>query len=142
MLKFYHDAALTQEVTADNPINPSMDALGAVVPYVDKQVWLGATTASRRYRALSNPGVDQVTVNVVDSVSGSGETTTLIKLASTQAGLAGAVAGASLNVGTQILSGSANAVVVWIRYDDQTGVVGNYTDVYPETNDLVEEATA
>jgi hypothetical protein len=141
MLKFYHDAALTQEVTALNPINPSMDALGTIVPYVDKQVWLGSTTADMRYRALSNPGVDQIIVDVVDSGSGTGEPDTAIKLSLTSGGLAGAVAGASLNVGTQILSGVANAVSVWIRYDDQTGVVGNYTDVYPETNDLHEEST-
>lgn len=139
-LKFYHDSGLTSEVTVANPITASQDVAGTIGP-VQKQVWVGSTTASRKFRANSNPGVDQIALSIVDAAAGSGEPATMMKLATTQAGLAGAVAGASLNLGTQILSGVANAISFWLEIDDQTAAVGNYTDVTPQTNILLEEST-
>jgi len=62
-----------------------------------------------------------------------------IKLATTQAGLAGATAGAPLSLSTQILSGSANATSVWVRLDDATATVGTETELTLTTNSVVED---
>jgi len=63
---------------------------------------------------------------------------TEVKLASTQGGLSSATPGASLNVGTQILSGTLNAVSVWLEVDDSTAVVATATELQLQTNDLTE----
>jgi hypothetical protein len=139
MLSFYHDDPLSEEVTADNPINPSMDTLGVTIPYVDKEIKLGTPDETKRYRAASDPGVDQIMVAVRDDSVGSGLAATSIKLALTQGGLAAAVAGESLAVGTQILGGVDNAVTVWVRYLNVSAAVNNYLDVYPETDDVIED---
>lgn len=62
---------------------------------------------------------------------------TEIKLAGTQGGLAGATAGASFNLGTQIDSGSS--VPVWMRIDDATGEQSSaLTDLYLEIAETAE----
>ena len=136
--KFYHDSSLTQEITSGNPITATQDTVNSLDP-VDKQIWYGSTSSSRKARANSNPGVDQIAVSIADSAGGSGEPTTAIKLASTQGGLATATAGASLNIGTQVNSGTANAVTFWARIDDQTATLGSYTDLSLTHNDIAEE---
>ena len=57
--------------------------------------------------------------------------TTEIKLALSSIGLDSAVAGAALNLGTQILSGSANAVPVYFRFTNTVVTVSDDTG-YPE----------
>ncbi len=59
------------------------------------------------------------------------------KLATTSGGLAGATAGASLNLGTQIDSGSS--VNVWVRLDDATAAQSAaLTDLYLEISATAE----
>jgi hypothetical protein len=48
-----------------------------------------------------------------------------IKLASTQSGLASAVAGASINLGTSITSGTANVKTIWVRVTNAVTVPSN-----------------
>ena len=96
---------------------------------MDVQIWFGSATASRKARASSNPGVDQIAVTIADSATGSGEPASAVKLATSQGGLDSATAGASLNIGTQVLSGSGNAVSFWVRIDDATLATGAYTDL-------------
>lgn len=132
---FYLDSTLTQKVTALNPLAAAQDALGTLPP-VDRQVWLGSTDTGLKARANSNPGVDMITVSVVDTASGSGEPATAVKLATSQGGLAGATPGASLTLGVQVNSGSANAVSFWVRLDDAVAVVGSYTDLKLQANQL------
>jgi hypothetical protein len=61
------------------------------------------------------------------------------KLATTQSGLTAATPGAALTLGTQILSGSANAADVWVRLDDATATVGTETELTLTTNSVVED---
>jgi len=136
--KFYHDSALTQEINSGNPITATQDTTNTLGP-VDKQMWFGSVTADVKARANSSPGVDQISVSIADANAGTGEPTTAIKLASAQSGLTGATAGAALNIGTQVLSGSANAVTLWCRIDDATAVAGSYTDLSLITNNLDED---
>jgi hypothetical protein len=137
--KFYHDAALTQEVTALNPIAATQDTANSLGP-VDVQLWFGSVTASVKVQATSDPGVDQISITPTDSAGGSGEPATALKLATSQAGLTGATAGAALSAGVTINSGTSNAFAFWVRIDDATAAVGAYTDLSLDTNDLTESA--
>lgn len=137
-LKFYHDAALTQEVTALAPALAQQDVANSLPP-VQKQLWLGSTATGFTFKAQSNPGVDNITVSPTDADGATGQTTAAIKLASSQAGLASAVAGAALALVPTITSGVANAVTFWVEINDQTGVAGSYTDLSLTTNALFED---
>lgn len=66
---------------------------------------------------------------------------TEVKLATSQAGLAAATPGASLNIGTEVLGGSGNAEDVWIRLDDATAAIAtpDPTDLYLQTNSVDED---
>ena len=125
---FFHDSALTSAVNSGNPITALQDTINSLAP-VDVQIWFGSATASRKARASSNPGVDQIAVTIADSATGSGEPASAVKLATSQGGLDSATAGASLNIGTQVLSGSGNAMSFWVRIDDATLATGAYTDL-------------
>jgi len=57
--------------------------------------------------------------------------TTEIKLSLTEVGLPGAIAGTALSLGSQILSGVANAVPVWIRFTNSVVTVSDDTG-FPE----------
>jgi hypothetical protein len=183
--KFYADAGLTTVVSARTIAH---FVTGANDPQ-DFVFYYGSTEASSKVGAESNPGVDQITVNItnatpvwsasaakvvndrvrttakngyrykVQSITGGGLTgasqptwptpigatvvdnqvtwinegkvheSTEIKLALSNAGLATAIAGASLALGTVINSGSANAIAVHMRIDDATAVVGSASEL-------------
>ena len=133
-LKVYADAALAN-VLSKLAVNQKQD--GSTGP-VDTVVYLGSTATSKKFQAASNPGTDQITLSVADSDPSNGHETTEVKLALTQAGLDTATAGASLDLGTQILSESANALPVWVRVQDATGVVGISTELSLTTNEIEE----
>jgi hypothetical protein len=59
--KFFTDAALTSPQSGN--LVAKQDADGSTPP-VDFRRWLGSTTAGRRIRASSNPGVDQIALQV------------------------------------------------------------------------------
>lgn len=195
---FYSDSNLTQALStksflhADNGANDPQD-------YV---FYFGSTTASVQVQEDSNPGVNQIQVqilnltaewlattvysindiaksvvggsyeyngnkfqvttggtsggtepnwttapNINDTVADGTVTWTNIgkiheaneiKLATTQGGLTGATAGAFLNIGTSVTSGTGNAVTVWLRIDDATATIGTETELRISTNGLVE----
>lgn len=125
---FYLDSALTEQVTALNPLAAAQDEADTLPP-VDIQVWLGSTDTGWRFEADSDPGTDPLVVSVVDSAGGSGEPTTAVRLAMSQGGLAGATPGADLSLGTQVDGGSVNALSFWARLDDATETAGAYTDL-------------
>jgi hypothetical protein len=104
----------------------------------DFPLWIGSVTASKTLQADSNPGTDQIALSIVDASPGSGHPASEVKLATTQGGLAGATGGASLNVGTTILSGVVNAVPFWVGVQDSTFVLGTSTELSFTTNLLRE----
>jgi len=101
---------------------------------VDTQLWIGSTAVGKTLQADSDPGVDQIVMSISDSAPAMGNPATDVKLASTQGGLAGATPGASLNLGTSILSGVGNAVTFWIRVEDSTNTLGVSTELQFLTN--------
>lgn len=131
--QFWNDAALTV-AGVSNPVQQSDNSLAPV----QEQKWLGRPDGNFLYRANSNPGVDNIVISVVSA--GTGEPTTAVKLATTQAGLADAVAGASLTVGLSMLSGVANAFTFWAQYDDAVLVAGTYANLSLQTNAVQQQA--
>lgn len=137
--QFYTDAGLTSPKVGALSVSEAFDgSTGAI----DTVLYYGSAVNGRVLQAASNPGVDQITLNVVDAASGTGQPAGIVKLATTQGGLAAATAGAPLNLGTVINGGSAGAKTVWIRIDISlpggNTVLGTYTDLSIVTNSVLE----
>jgi hypothetical protein len=121
VLKIWHDAAMTQAVDAENPIDLSDGEA--------QEKYAGSTASSLLHVRITLPGVNQLAVSVVDADSLTGAPDTDIKLALTEAGLATATPGDPLDLGVEILSGVANGVPFWVQYDDSIGTTAEYTDL-------------
>lgn len=128
------DSALT--TPAPNPLPFVQSTDGSIAP-VDLQLWAGLTDASRIVQEKTNPGVNQIQVMPFDTAVGSGFSTSGVKLALTQVGLASATAGAALDLGLSISSGSANAVPFWVRITSSGGVERVESDVHLKSNDCL-----
>jgi len=133
-LNLYDDAGLTTPATVPLPF--TQDKLGTVSPH-QRRFYLGQPTAGYRFRANSDPGVDSIELSIVDAVPASGQPASAIKLAATQAGLASATGGAALDLGATLLSGSVNAVQVWVQFDDSTATVATDTNLSLALNELI-----
>lgn len=83
--------------------------------------WVGDPEADMVLEADSDPGIDPIAVSIVDSAPGGGVEASHIKLALSEAGLASAVAGNPVNLGSSINSGAAGAVRVWAEWANSTG---------------------
>ena len=129
----YTNAALTIPFTP--PLVANQNADGSTGPQ-DFVLYLGSTATGRTLHAQSNPGVDQITLTVVDAAPSTGEPATVVKLATTQGGLGSG--GQTLNLGTAVSSGVGNALPIWVRITDSLHVVGSYTDLSLYTNNLQE----
>lgn len=135
--KFYHDSALTSEVTAANPVE--ITALYPGGSATDVQLWIGSTATDTQVQATSDPGVADIEISIADSDGGgSGNADTACKLATSQGGLAAAVAGDPLAIGPTLTSGVGNATTFWLRVTNAQATVGVYTDLSLETNGLTE----
>ena len=133
--KFFHDAALTSEVTSANPIQISHVYPGGAAS--DVQLWLGCTDAALQTEADSDPGVDDIEISISDADGGgTGNASTAVKLATSQGGLAGATAGAALAIGPRISGGVAGAFAFWLRFTNAATAAGAYTDIGLLTNTL------
>lgn len=135
--KFYHDSALTTEITALAPLTADQDTAG-VAGAVDKTIYLGSTLTGNKAQVQSAPGVTAIEVSIVDADAGTGAPASEFKLALSAVGLGTAVAGAALTLPVTINSGVANAVPIYTRRDSALAVAGNYTDISLTTQTLVE----
>ena len=134
--KFYHDAALTQEINLGNPLAATQDVAGALPP-VDKIIYLGSTIAANKVQAVSNPGVDPIIVSVVDAAPGSGAPSTEFRLSLSP--ITGAeTPGAALTLSHTIIGSTADKVPIYTRRDSILATAGSYTDVSLQTNSLIE----
>lgn len=133
-LGFFTDSGLTTPLATLSAVQ-SDDGTAAAV---NRVVYLGSIASGKKFQAASNPGVDQVQVQIVDADIAAGVEAAHIKLATSFAGLDSAVSGAPLSVGTQRLSGPANALAVHVRIDTPALAQGTYTDAALTTNTLIE----
>ncbi len=195
--KLYDDSGLTTESSTTLQLTHFTDLSDGDQDFT---YYFGSTETNRVLKAVSNPGVDQITItptyilasftasavyslgDIVQPTTPNGyiyevtqagtasteptwpttlgstvttggviftalsedHPTTEIKLATSEGGLAGATPGASLDIGTSIDSGSANAVTIWVRVTNTIDtVMSNYGN--PELSiaiESVQEETA
>jgi len=131
---FFSDAALTTPLSARLLFTQAVSSPAAV----DKVVYFGSATASRKAMANSAPGVDPIVISITDAAGGSGSPTSDVKLALSSGGLAAATGGASLTLPVEIDSGSANAIPIHIRVLDSTHAFALNQDLSLTTNTLAE----
>jgi len=133
--KIYTDSALTTELVGNLIATQNADSS---TPPIQFQLFIGSVTASRKIEANSNPGVDQISVSIVDAAVASGHEATEVKLATTQGGLAASTPAAPLDLGLIVNSGAGNGAEFWIEADDVTGVIGTSVELSVDTNALIE----
>ena len=99
-------------------------------------------TSAKTFKAESDPGIDNILVSFADTVGGLAPSN--IKLATTEAGLAAATAGASLSLGTEIAITAANVghKSIWVEMTDSSGVVGTQANLALSVNNCVATDTA
>ena len=135
--QFFHDAALSQEITALNPLTATQDTAG-LLGAVDKTIYLGSPLTGNKAQVEANPGVTAIAVSIVDADAGTGAPATEFKLALSAGGLDTATAGAALTLSTSITSGAATAVPIYTRRESVLAVAGAYTDISLTTQTLLE----
>ena len=123
--QIFTDAGLTSPLTGSLDFAQSFDgSTGAVTA----TLYIGSAASGLTMRAASNPGVDPIIVTITDSVPASGSPASDVTLA-LEPTFAGRTAGAPLNIGTQVNSGVAAAVAVYVKVHDSTGTIGMNTDL-------------
>lgn len=135
-LAFYQDSGMTSALSRLDATQSDDGASAAA----DRVVYLGSPISGYKFQAASAPGVDGITVGIIDSLTGLQIPATSIKLALTYGGLGAAVAGASIAIGTQILSGSANSVPIYVRIDIGITSGGIYENLSLSTSSTLETA--
>lgn len=124
-LRFYNDAGMT--VPLDLLEAVQTDGGGAAA--VDRVAYLGAPVAGNKFQAASAPGTAQIVLSATDAGTGLQIPASTLRLALSSGGLAGATPGAALNLGTEILSGSGNALPVHVRFDAAAIASGVYDNL-------------
>lgn len=135
-LGFYQDSGLTTPLT----VFSAVQAVDGTAAAITRQIYLGSTTASKKFHATSDPGVDNIMVTIVDAATGLQLPETILKLAATEGGLDSATAGADLSLGVEVLSGSANAESIWVLLDADAATAGLYENLSLVTTETVELA--
>lgn len=98
---------------------------------------VGTSNAAAALQASSDPGVDPITLSIIDSAPGSGVEVVHIRLALSEALLASAVPGDPVNLGDTILGGVNNAVKVFYDWQWQNGVLlPDGTPALPESFEI------
>lgn len=123
---WYSNSSLTTQITTLSQAFAEDGSDGAI----DRLVYIGSVSTGKKLLADTNPGVDPIPIFIDDDDgAGIGQSVAGVKLALDQADLDTAVAGAPLDGPTQILSGVAQALPVWIRRDPDELTEGTYDDL-------------
>lgn len=134
--KFFHDAALTSEITALNPLTATQETSGALGP-VNKTIYFGSTATGTKAQVVADPGVAAIVISVVDANAGTGAPATEFRLSLSP--ITGAeTPGAALTLSHTHNSGVVNAVPIYTRRTSAVVVAGTYTDLTLQTNSLTE----
>jgi len=132
----YKDPGLTQ------PFDSAVDTLPATAISAnsgDGVFYFGSDDDTIKIQALSSPGINPITIGIVDASPGSGAEVADITLALVPADLNTNTPGAVLNLPATVNGGVASAVTVHYRWTNNTGS-GTYTDVSLQVSDRVESA--
>jgi hypothetical protein len=138
---FYLDENLTQPVNLNTPINIILNTAGGGA-YVDFQLWFGSTDSTKKCQAASNPGVDQITITINDTNPTIHQPNPINGpywvLALTQSALATNPKNNSINIGTEVLGGVANAISFWLRIFEPEQAPAIWEDWILTTNAILE----
>lgn len=132
---FFSDQGLTIPATSIQA-SQATDGNSAAV---DRVVYYGSNASLKTLVTAASPYSGHITFTPVDANAGSGVQASHIKLATTQAGLAAAIAGVAIDLGPTLQSGKENAVPIWMRIDTPALAAGVYTDITLTSNSLREE---
>lgn len=136
MIGFFDDSGLSVPSAGITAVQATDGASAAV----DRQVWIGVTDTGRAWYAASDPGVDDITVSIVDAESGASLLPSSLRMALDSGDLGAATPGAALDIGTAVQPGSVNAVPFWIRIDTTAFAAGVYDNLSLTTNALISQA--
>jgi hypothetical protein len=132
--QFFSDAGLTTPFTGSLPVRQQV---GVFTP-VDNVVFLGSSDATKKLVSLINPGVDQIAIAIADSAVGSGVESADFILALSAPELDTNSPNTALNLGVEILGGSALAI--HIRYINRLNTITQDPNIRLETSDINEMA--
>ncbi|AMO36749.1 hypothetical protein [Thauera humireducens] len=128
---FYNDPALTSLQSAGATVTEDLGP-------TDRIVYFGSPMPGKTLRTAIGPGSNQITIAPADGGPGSGADVSQVKLALTAGGLDTAVGGAAISVGTELSSGAANKITVFVRTEQGSQPVGLADDLFLTTNAVVE----
>lgn len=134
-LRFYTDSGMTVQFSLLSAVQTDDGAASAV----DSVSYIGSPVTGMKFRDTTSPGTAQIVLSIVDSMTGMQIPASSVRLALSSGALPGATPGASLNLGTQILSGSGNALPVYARIDSAAIAAGTYNNLSLVTSSTIEE---
>lgn len=108
---FFLDPALTTPIVSRLQFVHGVTGPAAV----DKRIYFGSPIPGRLARATSAPGIDPITVGIVDAAPGTGLPASTVRLALSAAGLESATPGAALALPVEVAGGPGNAVPIYLR---------------------------
>lgn len=121
--KFFADGSLVVPLTSATLRPPTSGAA------VERRIWFGSPVVGDTLQAASAPGVDPITLSVIDVAAGSGISTAAVRLALSAAELDAAVPGASLELPATIHGGVAGAITIFLRVTNDGQPGGSYPDL-------------
>lgn len=95
----------------------------------------------QQQEAYSNPGTDDIVLSIVDSAPSSGHAADEVTLALNAGDLGTNTAGASLVLGTTLVSGVSGRVTVHVRVENAVTAVGDSTELELQLTATVDSAT-
>lgn len=128
---FYRDAGLTVPIST---------AYRHFSTQGDRVLYFGNPAEGFQLMDATDPGVTVMQIEITDSDgSGTGFSAENVALSLTSVGLGTATPGDPLSIGHTLLSGSANAVAVYIRFLDLgLAADGDYLDLGLEITNVIE----
>jgi len=136
---FYLDSNLTVPATLTSPINIVINTAGG--GYVDIPIWFGSPDETKKAQAASDPGVDNITITVTDintSIHNADETTgPYWVLALNSSDLDTNPRNNTIEIGTEVLGGTENAVQFYLRIFEPEQPPNVYEDWILTTNALL-----
>ncbi len=133
-LLFYQDAGLTVSLSRIDALQASDGNAVAV----DRVIYLGSTVSGKKFQDAVDPGAEPIVLSVVDSLTGLQVPSNTLRLALSGGGLDAATPGAAINLGTELLSGTGNALPVHVRVDAIAIAAGAYDNLSLVTSDTME----
>ena len=138
---FYLDENLTRPVNLNTPINIVLNTAGGGA-YIDIQLWFGSPDSTKKCQAASNPGVDQITITINDTNptihQPDATNGPYWVLALNRTELDTNPKNNSINIGTEVLGGVANAKSFWLRIFEPEQAPAIWEDWILTTNAILE----